>query len=218
MTDLLSAADLLELRHDWIEDDVYDRSVEWGAPGNAKIAANALAGAVSLSLKGLGTGTIERGTEFHLFSAVSPERYVVAADADVALAGTATISLRKALIGPTLTNDLVRPSPKCYSPFNERSGLFFTDDQIQTMADEAEQRFGARIHSSNDTRRMKFRAIEYLAVVRQLDSRRYQNAVEQEKPQDGGLSHFERLRRRRDELAAYLETKSSGPVFIPVYR
>ncbi|HAM57994.1 MAG TPA: hypothetical protein DCQ64_22300 [Candidatus Rokubacteria bacterium] len=218
MTDLLSAADLLEIRRDWIEDDVDNRQAEWGTPGTAKVAAIASSGAVTLGLKGLGAGTIERGTEFQLFSGVSPDRYSVAADVDISLTGTATVALFKALVGPAAVDDLVRPRPKTFSPFNARSGLFFSDDQIQAMADEAQQRYGARIHSSNDTRRMWFRAIEYLAVERQIDSRRYQNAVEQEKAQDGGAAHFKRLRERRDELAAYLETKSSGPVFVPVYR
>ena len=61
---ILSTADISELRTDRWVSDLYDPHNEWGAAGSAKLAASASAGVDSLSLSGLGVGTVKRGTDF----------------------------------------------------------------------------------------------------------------------------------------------------------
>ena len=208
MADILTAADIAELRREWVVDEI-DARPEWGT-GAAKVSTGASAGAASVALSGLGTGTIRRGTPFLIRSGSTEVRYTVTADVTIT-AGAATISVSPLLEQAVATNDPVRVERYYRSVFNRVfQRLLFSDVEIEDLARRAEERWGTRIHESVDPRRQRFRAVALLAIQAKLESTDYETAVIQLEAQDGGRGHMERLEARRREYEAEVTHRVTG--------
>ncbi len=210
MADILTAADISELRREWVVDEI-DARPEWGS-GGAKVGTPAAVGASSVALVGLGAGTLRRGTPFTVTTGTTPVRYTVTADVAV-VANAATVSVSPVLEQAVLANDVVRVERYARSVFNRVFGrLLFSDVEIEDFARRAEEQWGPRIHDAGDPRRMRFKAIGLLAISAKLESTEYESAVIQLESQDGGRSHMERLEKRRAEYEASVTRKATGPV------
>jgi hypothetical protein len=208
VADILTAADIAELRREWVVDEI-DEHPEWGS-GGSKVATLAAAGAASVALTGLGTGTLKRGTPFTIRTGTTEVRYTVAADVAI-VATAATVSISPLLKQAVAVNDVVTVEPFYRSVFNRVFGrLFFSDVELEDLARRAEERWGQRIHEANDPRRMRFRAIGLLAVTEKLDSTEYEASVIQLENQDGGRGHFDRLEKRRAEWESEVARKTTG--------
>lgn len=215
MADILTAADIAELRRDWVVDEIDERP-EWGT-GGARVSAAASAGASSVSLLGLGSGTLRRGTPFLIKTGTTEVRYTLTADATIT-AGAATAYVSPLLEQAVLVNDAVRAEKFYRSVFNRVfRRLLFSNVDLEDFAKRAEEQWGARIHDVGDPRRMLFRAIGYIALSAKLESTDYEAAVIQMESPDGGRSHRERLEKRRSEYETWLMSKSTGPRFVEVY-
>lgn len=216
MADVLTAADIAELRREWIVDEIDERP-EWGS-GGAKAAAGASIGATSVSLTALGSGTVKRGTPFTILSGTTENRYTVTADATIT-ATAAVVYVSPLVVQAVATNDPVRVERFYRSVFNRVFGrLLFSDVELEDMARRAEERWGERIHNSADPRRTRFAAIGYLAIEAKLESTDYETAVLQLESQDGGRSHYERLQAKRQKYEAEVTYKTTGPGFGALYR
>lgn len=216
MADILTAADIAELRRDWVVDEI-DARPEWG-PGTAKVSAGASAGAAFVALSGLGTGTLRRGTPFTITTGTTPVRYTVTADATIT-GGAATVYVSPLLEQAALANDLVRVERYYRSVFNRVFGrLMFSDVDLEDFARRAEEQWGARIHDAGDPRRMRSKAIGLLALTAKLESTEYESAVIQLEAQDGGRAHMERLEKRRAEYESAVTRRATGPVLGTIYR
>lgn len=210
MADILTAADIAELRRDWVVDEI-DARPEWGS-GSAKVQTGASAGAASVALSGLGTGTLRRGTPFTITTGTTSVRYTVTADVAIT-ANAATVSVSPVLEQAVLANDPVRVERYARSVFNRVfSRLLFSDVDLEDLARRAEEQWGVRIHDSGDPRRMRFKAISLLAISAKLESTEYESAVIQLEAQDGGRAHMERLERKRAEYEAAVTRRATGPV------
>ena len=208
MADILTAADIAELRREWVVDEIDDRP-EWGA-GGAKVATSASAGAAAVALTGLGAGTLRRGTPFTIQSGTTVVRYAVTADVAIT-AGAATVSIAPLLEQAVTTNDPVRVERFYRSVFNRvHRRLLFSDVELEDLARRAEERWGTRIHESADPRRLRFKAIALLAIQAKTESTDYETAVIQLEAQDGGRGHYERLDKRRAEYEAEVTQRVTG--------
>lgn len=208
MADILTAADIAELRREWVVDEIDERP-EWGS-GGAKASAGAAIGAASVALTALGAGTIKRGTPFTLLNGTTENRYTVTADATIT-ATAATVYVSPLLVATVTTNDAARVERYYRSVYNRVFlRLLFSDVEIEDLARRAEERWGARIHDSADPRRMRFKAIAALAIKAKLESTDYESAVIQLEAQDGGRSHFERLAARQREYENDVAQKTTG--------
>jgi hypothetical protein len=217
---MLSDADIAELRREWIL-DVWDAHGEWGALGSAKVAAPASAGADTLGLSGLGTGTLRSGTNFVVISGGVTIPLTVKADAAIT-AGAATVTVAPRLPRAVTTNDPARVEPDREGPvarvFGERENRpMFSAVDIQALAMRAEERWGQVIRTSLDPRRFRFMAIAYFAIVAQQRSAKYEQAVSQMDAQDGGRGHYDRLESMRVKYETALSRQATGPRFIEVY-
>lgn len=208
MADILTDADIAELRREWIVDEIDERP-EWGS-GGAKASAIAAIGAASVALTGLGAGTIKRGTPFTLLNGTTPNRYTVTADATIT-AGAATVYVSPLVVAAVAVNDPARVEPYYRSVFNRVfHRLLFSDVEVEDFARRAEERWGARIHEATDPRRMRYRAIGALAIAAKLESTDYESAVIQLESQDGGRGHMERLAKKQLEYENDVAQKTTG--------
>ena len=211
MADILTAADISELRREWIVDELDDRP-EWGS-GGAKVAVLAAVGASSVSLSGLGAGTVKRGTPFSIRTGTVEARYTVTADATIT-AGAAVVYPSPLLKQAVAVNDVVTVEPYARSVFNRVfSTLFFSDVEVEDLARRAEERWGQRIADSTDPRRLRFKAIGLLSIEAKLQSTDYEAAVTQLGSQDGGRGHFDRLVAKKKEYEADVTHRASGPAY-----
>jgi hypothetical protein len=208
VTDILSSADLAELRRDWVLDSIDERP-EWGlAP---KIKTSAAIGAATLALKALGSGTIKKDTQIIVTTASVPQSLTVTADATIA-AGEATISVTPLLQRAVVADDLITVESETRSVFNRVFGrLMFSDVTIQDLARRAEERWGGRISDSPDPRRCRFAAIALLAIDEKLISTDYEAAVLRLQAADSGRGHFDRLESLRKRYESEIGFKSTGP-------
>jgi len=208
VADILTAADIAELRREWIVDEIDERP-EWGS-GGAKASAIAAIGAASVALTGLGAGTIKRGTPFYVRCGAVESRYVVTEPATIT-ASAATVYVTPLVELVIDTNDPVRVERYYRSVFNRVfHRLLFSDVEVEDFARRAEERWGARIHESTDPRRMRYRAIGALAIAAKLESTDYESAVIQLESQDGGRGHLERLARKQLEYENDVAQKTTG--------
>lgn len=208
MADILTAADLAELRRDWVLDSIDERP-EWGV--TPKVKTSAAIGAASLALKGLGSGTIKRDTQMIVTTAGVPQSLTVTADATIT-AAEATVYVTPLLQRAVSSDDLVTVDAETRSVFNRVFGrLMFSDVTIQDMARRAEERWGVRISDSPDPRRCRFAAIALLAIEEKLISTDYEAAVLRLQAADSGRGHFDRLESLRKRYESEVAFKSSGP-------
>lgn len=211
MADILTAADISELRREWVADEIDDRP-EWGS-GGAKVAVLAAVGASSVSLSGLGDGTVKRGTPFSIRTGTTENRYTATADATIT-GGAAVVYVSPLLKQAVAVNDVVTVEPYARSVFNRVfQRTLFSDVQLEDFARRAEERWGARIHDSLDPRRLRFKAIAMLAIQEKQESSEYEAAVIQLDSQDGGTGHWARLEARRKEYESDVTHNSMGPAY-----
>lgn len=211
MADILTAADISELRREWIVDEIDDRP-EWGS-GGAKVAVLAAVGASFVSLSGLGAGTVKRGTPFSIRTGTTEVRYTVTADAGIT-AGAAVVYISPLLKQTVAVNDTVTAEPFARSVFNRVfSRLFFSDVEVEDLARRAEERWGQRIANSNDPRRLRFKAVGLLSIEAKLESTDYEAAVIQLGNQDGGRGHYDRLLAKKKEHEADVTHLATGPAY-----
>lgn len=211
MADILTAADIAELRREWVADEIDDRP-EWGS-GGANVAVVAAVGASSVSLSGLGAGTVKRGTPFSIRTGTVENRYTVTTDATIT-GGAAVVYVSPLLKQAVAVNDVVTVEPYARSVFNRVfQRLLFSDVQLEDFARRAEERWGARIHDSLDPRRLRFKAIALLAIQEKQESSEYESAVIQLEAQDGGTAHWARLEARRKEYESDVSRSSTGPSY-----
>lgn len=216
MPDLLTAADIDTLRRVWIQDLVDDHR-EFGS---AVIAELAQAGAVSVHLTGLGTGTLRRGTPFWIyFPGGSQERYHVAAECGIA-SGSAVVSISPALLSGVSPGFTVKPEPYLKSVFNMRTGRpFFSDPDLQDLALQAVETYGRRIATAADPERARYRAIRKLALDQMLGPGSVflaELAADDERNNADGI--VKRLEKILQEDREFLETASRGASSFPVFR
>lgn len=216
MPDLLTAADIETLRRVWIQDLVDDHR-EFGS---AVIAESAQAGASSVHLTGLGTGTLRRGTPFWIyFPGGSQERYHVAAECSIT-AGSAVVSISPALLSSVSPAFTVKPEPYLKSVFNMRTGRqFFSDPDLQDLALQAVETYGRRIATAADPERARYRAIRKLALEQMLGPGSVfvaELAADDERNNADGI--VKRLEKILQEDREFLETASRGASSFPVFR
>lgn len=165
MASILTAAQLVTLRKVWLVDFV-DLHTEWGAAPT--VATGAAAGAGSLALTGLGTGTISAGTSFKLFSSGSWRDYTVAADVAI-VATAATVTFRPVLSYAALVGDAIRVRADFRSQYNRESGReYFTDTDLQDIATRAMQWRGKEIQLADDPDETYLKATAILGLRQQL--------------------------------------------------
>lgn len=216
MADILTAADIAELRREWVVDDFED-APEWGAPGAAKVGAVASAGALSLSLSGLGAGVLSRGARFSITAGGLSAEYAVHDDATVT-AGAATVTLDRPLIYAVAQNDPV-------SLLREEIGMVarvfkrrqFSDVDLENFARRAEERWGVAIHGARDKRSALYSAVAVLAIDAKIASPVHYSAVIGHEAQDGGQSFLAGLEKARARYLGNLgldtDEKHRGPIY-----
>jgi len=216
--DLLSAADILALRREEIGDEI-DLHPEWGASGAAKVASGASAGAASVALKALGTGSVKRGTPFAILSGTVLIRYTVTADATIT-AGAATVSISPVLAQAVLTNDSVTVEPFYRSVFNKVfQRELVSDVALQDLALQAKQRYDKTISLADDPSRKFYRAIKLLALREMLlPGSEFRQALQIADPNQQGRVEIESLERELSRLEREVSHDTKGPRFCEVYR
>lgn len=211
MADVLTAADISELRREWVVDEIDERP-EWGS-GGAKVGVLAAVGASSVSLTALGDGTVKKGTRFSILSGTTENRYAATADATIT-ATAATVYVSPLLVQAVAVNDVVKVEKIYRSYFNRvYKRLMFSDVDMEELSRRAEETWGARIHDSRDPRRLRFEAISALALKQQETDAEFYAAVIQYEAQDGGSGFYQRLTALRREYEADLSFNASGPVY-----
>lgn len=216
MPDILSASDIATLRAHHLNDDVQERP-EWGP--TPVTSAGAAAGAATLALSGLGTGTLTRGTSFYVSSGGAVQRLTVTADVTIA-AGAATVSISPLLAQAVSSSASITVEPLRRSVFNRVfNRQLFTDVALQDLAAEAERQYGRRIYSADSPATMRYRAIELLAIREMLlPGSEYQQALAAQDQSQQGRTELERLERRRQLIESEVGTERKGPRFVEVYR
>jgi len=216
--DLLSSADIVALRREEIGDEI-DLHPEFGASGAAQVASGASAGAASVALKGLGSGTIKRGTPFSILSGTTANRYTVTADVTIA-AGTATVAISPVLTQAVVTNDYVTVEAFYRSVFNKVfQRVHFSDVNLQDIALQARQRYDARISAADDPTRMLYRAIKLIALRQMLlPGAEFRQALQIADPNQQGRIEVESLERELKKLEGEVSHDVRGPRFVEVYR
>lgn len=170
----LSAADLLTLRTKWIDDYVNDHT-EIGR--TAVTSTTAASGATSLALSGLGSGTVLKGTVLLLTVGGRMDRYNVSVDATIT-ANAATVYVTPALFAGVPSGTQVQAERYLQSLYNKATGgHFFSDDEVDELANRAESTYGQRIVGSRDPQEFKLRAIRLLANEAKYDSSDYHAAI-----------------------------------------
>ena len=216
MSDLLSAADITALRRKWIYDEV-DFHREWGSA--PKVSTIAAAGASSVALKALGTGTIARGTSFSITTAGISQRYTVKTDVTIA-ANTATVDLTSLLTQAVAVDDLVTVEaihPSVYNKSYTRE--LFSDTDLQDFASQAERRYAKRIAQSDIPDQTRFKAIELFALQEQARTGSgFLQALVQSLPQDQVETQQKVMQERITRLENDLATDVHGFRTCEVYR
>ena len=214
MPDLLSASDLLVLRTEWIG-YLIDRRVEWGtAP---KVGASASAGASSLQLAGLGTGTSRRGATFSVTA--TGARYTVTADQSIT-AGAATVSISPVLVANVTTNDLLSVDWKRVGAVARVfDRLAFEDVHLQDLALRADQLYGVKIAQARDPLRMRYQAITLLAFRALLTpGSEFREALRIADPSGQGKTELDSLEQRVKEYEAVVADAKLGMKTTSCYR
>ena len=216
----LSAADLLTLRKQWIDDYVNDHA-EIGR--SAVTSSSAVSGATFLALSSLGvtSGTVSKGTVLLLTAGGRLDRYAVTADATIT-ASAATVYVSPALLSAVPGSTAVQAEPYYQSLFNkaragENTSQFFTDDDVQELADRAESRWGQWIFSSSDPTEFLFRAIRLLANEAKMDSSDYHAAVRAMSRERFDVE-LDKIERRVNEDRKAVESQTYGPRSFAVMR
>lgn len=218
MPDLLSAADILALRREEIGDEI-DLHPEWGASGAAKVASGAAAGAASIALKNLGSGSLKRGTPFAVLSGTVAVRYTVTADVAITT-GAATANISPVLAQAVVTNDSVTVEPFYRSVFNKVfQRELFSDVALQDLALQARQRYDKTISVADDPSRKFYRAIKLLALREMLlPGSEFRQALQIADPSQQGRVEIESLERALSSLEREVSHDVKGPRFCEVYR
>ena len=170
---LLNADQIQTLRVEWI-DDFIDLRPQWGTP----ISGAASKGDVSLTLTGLASvGTLQAGTRFGMTVNGQAMMYSLTVDALIS-SGSATIAFTPPLLADVLNGTSVIPEPRQKSLYNKRTGrLYFTDPELQDLAERAMRLRARAIRSADDPDSMFFRAIRYYAWTAMLSSDEWLNAI-----------------------------------------
>ena len=212
---ILTAADILTVRRKWIGDEVNLRR-EWGSA--PRVTTGAVAGASSVALKALGTGTITRGTPFTIVSGGISQRYIVNADAAIT-SNTATVTLTGLLAQAIFADDVVAAESVRRSVYNKiYQKEMFSDVDIEDLAQQAEGRYMKRISQADEPGEMRFRAIKLFALREQvIQDSQYWQAWKQATGEDSTTARKQML----DDIAA-LEGQLSQDVHgfrtVEVYR
>ena len=217
MTVLLSAAEIRTLRRTWLQDYLDDHS-EIGSGATVKVTA--AAGATSVQLQGLGSGTIAAGAQLAFQAGGRYDVHTVMADAAIT-ASEATVSLSPALL-------VAAPSSTAVGRVTERIGLFvqysrehktfWTDSQLQEFAVQAEHEFGWKIARANQPDVARYRAIRILANEHLLNSSTYLGFLFSIDPSNGGAAERARLRQQIDSDRAALAPAGFGGFSVPQVR
>lgn len=205
----LTDAQIRTLRKDWLGDYI-DEHPEWG--GSPTVRVSAAVGAATLSLQGLGVGTVNRGTPFvHYGEGIRRDTYTVMESASI-VSGFVVVSIQPLLAAKATVGDVVKPEPIYRSTFNKRNHrLFFDDSELQDLAVRADARWTRRIASSRDPIEMWFRGIELLALERMLSSgSEYTDAVLADDARGNAKQHLDNLRATADRDRAILDTDQRG--------
>ena len=218
MTDLLSAADIAALRREEIGDEI-NTHPEFGVAGAAKVASSAAIGAASVALKGLGAGTITRGTPFSILSGTASQRLTVTANVTIT-AGTATVAVSPLLEQAILTDDSVTVEPYYRSVFNKVfTRLMFSDVDLQDLALQAQSRWAKRIAAADDPTRVFYRSIKLLALRQMLlFGSEFRQALSIGDPTQQGRVEIESMEREAARLEGEVSHDRVGPRFVEVYR
>lgn len=216
----LSAADLLTLRKQWIDDYVNDHP-EIGR--SAATSSSAVSGATSLALGSLGvaSGTVYKGTVLLLTVGGRLDRYSVTVDATISTSA-ATVYIAPALLSAVPGSTKVQAEPYYQSIFNKaRAGeddpQFFSDDEIGELADRAESQWGKRISAALDPQEMLYRGIRLLANEAKLASSDFHAAVRAMSRERFDVE-LDKLERQVNEDRKAVQSQTYGPRSFPVGR
>ena len=214
----LTADQILTLRKSVIGDFISDRPPEWGSASVVRVSASV--GAATLGLSGLGAGVIARGTDFtHFGAGIRRDSYSVS-DSVTITAGNADVPIRPLLLAPAAAGEVVVPDPIRKSKYNMRAGrLFFSDLDLQDMADQADVRWTRRIAGARDVQEALFWGIELLALERMLTTGSgFVDALLEDDARGNARLHLDNLSVRLKDLHSKLDTDQRGPRFGRLFR
>jgi hypothetical protein len=194
---LLSAAELLEFRRRWFQDEVQQRT-EFGGTPLVKGAASA--GAVSITIDGLNAGTVLARTALVITHATGmPGRYHVTADVTVA-GGEAALAIAPALLGNVSDNAQVQAEGFFRSTYNRATGRqWLTDQDVQEIAAVVEEKHGRWISEGIAPTERRYQAMRHEALTRALADSEYGAAIRKANDQATAQAIIDSL---RDLLAA----------------
>lgn len=213
----LSPADITSLRRDWIGDEI-DMRPEWGA--SPAVHTGAAAGATTLVIDGLGSGSLTRGDRFQIWSASGlANAYTVSEDATIT-GGVASVYVTPTLAVAAVVADRVTVEPLKRSAFNRVfSRQFFSDVELEDFAIEAYRRWGRKIDSSDTPVEMLYQAIQLLSYKRfLLPGSEYRTALKIESPSLEGKTELDFFEREIGRLEAAVGADTKGAMFIPCGR
>ncbi len=211
MSDLttLTSVQLEALRKEWLVDYV-DQHPEWGT--SPTVQTSAAAGAATLSLTGLGLGTINVGCGFyHLAGGVQRPRYTVTLSIPI-VAGAAVVSISPLLQVAATAGDRVEVEWMLRSVFNKRTRRqFFSDDRLQGFCQRAWDTYGERIASSPDPQRTLYKVIRTFAYDEMLaGGSEFLSAVLADDVRGNGARLLDRMVADRDKDLSDLNTGNRG--------
>lgn len=212
----LNAVQIRTLRTLWISDEI-DLHPEFLEGTTVKTTATA--GTVSVTLTGLGTGSIAKGSRLLFEVSNRKDAYSVTGTVSI-VTNEATVTLSPALISDIPSGTSVSAVPFYRSVFNRATRrLFFSDEELQSLASLAETKWHSRIATAADFETMLFRAIRLLANEQKLaEGSEYLSCLIAEDPNRGagpGITHLQELVK---EDRAVLEARTYGPQNISVWR
>ena len=172
---ILTEEQITALRVEWL-DDFIDLRPQWGTPVVA--SPGAAKGAQELGLSGLAAaGTLRAGTRFQLSHNGQAAYYSLRADAEIT-SGAASAEIGPPLISAVLAGARVQPEPRLKSLYNKRTGrLFFSDEDLQSLADRVIRLRGVAVNSADDRTSMLFRGVRYYGWTAMLASDEYLTAI-----------------------------------------
>ena len=155
-------------------DDFIDLRPEWGT---ATVSSDASAGALTLAVSGLGSGTLRSGTTFTLDHNGNFQTYTLLTDT-VPSAGAAVLPIAPPLVAPVSAGVAVTPESRKKSLYNKRTGrLFFSDADLQYHAQHAMKVKGRWIRQSENSDVALFRAVRFFGWTAMLSSDEYLAAI-----------------------------------------
>lgn len=207
---ILSAADIRKIRGLVFVGDLVEEYREIGL--GATVATAAAIGGVSLTLEGLGSGTIVRGTQLgHSVSGVVTT-YTVTADVAIA-SNRATVSISPGLLTPATVGESVKPVPVYLSVYNAQTGTqLFSDTQLEDFAQQVQEGpWAAQIARSEDPKRRLYVAIRILAREAKLaEGSAFRRALAADDPSRGGISQVEDMHRAQEEDLKFFTFRAKG--------